>query len=95
MKLTRTELKHLEGLSRIAIDASKEEEYFKKLSTIVDYISVLSKVDTEGIKPTSQVTNLEKGLRDDEVTPSMSQEDVLKNSKHTWKGYFKIPKVIE
>lgn len=95
MKLTTKDLAYLEKLSRIGIATKAKNAYLKKLSAVIGYVSQLASVQVEGIQPTSQVTNLENVLREDIVKPSMLQEDVLANSKHTLKGYFKVPKVVE
>lgn len=95
MKLTTKDLEHLEALSRITLPASQEETYLEKLSEVLIYLEQLEKVETSGVIPTSQVTELKSGLREDEVRPGLPQEDVLKNSKHTLNGYFKVPRVIE
>ena len=89
------EFEHLEKLSRIQIVKDKIDEYITKISGIVSYIGRLQEVDTKGVLPTAQVTNLSKALREDEVKESLSQQDVLKNSKHIQDGYFKVPKVVE
>ena len=93
--LTVAELEKLEKLSKIPLTQGKEREYIKKLGDIVSFISILSSIDTEGIEPISQVTGLSDALREDSIKPSFSQDEVLKNSKHAYRGYFKVPKVIE
>jgi aspartyl-tRNA(Asn)/glutamyl-tRNA(Gln) amidotransferase subunit C len=94
MQLGEDDLLHLEKLSRITLPKAQEKSYKEKLGAIIDYVSKLSALKTQGVEPTSQVTKLVNRLREDEIAPSLPQIDVLKNSKHAHKGYFKLPKVV-
>lgn len=92
--LSIKDLKYLENLSKIPLDKEKEEKYLENLSKIIDYIKKLDNLDTKKILPTTHVTNLENVVREDVVRPSMSQADALRNTKYSFKGYFKIPKIV-
>ena len=78
------------------LDLTKEEEgkFVKDFKEILDAFSVLDKCDTKGIEVSAQALPINVNLREDEVEPSFSNEDVLKNVKHKKDSYFKGPKAV-
>lgn len=93
--LTNKDLAYLERLSKIELSNDLKDRFITTISDILKYVEKLFNIDTKNVPITTHVANLENVLRDDIIKPSLSQEEVLMNSKHTYKGYFKIPKVIE
>ncbi len=84
-------------LANLPIKDSEVELFSKQLTSILDIVSKLQKVDTEGIVPTAQVTGQNTVLRDDEIDASrtFSQEEALANAKKTKNGFFVVPAVFE
>jgi len=95
MKLTKEQLLHITNLVKIPLLDEEQQSYIEKVSVVIDYVSQLQEINTDNVKQTSQVTNLENVFREDVVLESLSQKDALRNSKHTQGGYFKIPKIID
>lgn len=93
--LTDQEVKHVADLAKL--DLTKEDliNFQKQLTDIVEFVGSLKKVDTQNIEPTSQVTGLENVFREDEVTPSLTQEEVLSSAKRKYKGYFVVDAIFE
>ena len=81
-------------LSQMTPSPALKEKLQKQLKQTVVYIEELNAVDTTNIVPTNQVTKLENVLREDVVTPSLSQEEALMNSKHTHNGLFIVDAVL-
>jgi len=86
---------HVARLANLKIKEKEKKKFQKQLSSILEYISKLQEVDTKNIEITSQVTGLENILREDEVKPSLSQEEVLSNAKSTQNGLFKVKAILE
>jgi aspartyl-tRNA(Asn)/glutamyl-tRNA(Gln) amidotransferase subunit C len=86
---------HVARLANLKIKEKEKKKFQKQLSSILEYISKLQEVDTKNIEITSQVTGLENILREDEVKPSLSQEEVLSNAKSTKKGLFKVKAILD
>ena len=95
-KLTKQGVLHVASLAKIALDASEVEKYANQLSSIVDYFSQLSEVDTKDTEPTSQTTGLENVFRQDEVKSEncLSQESVVAGSDKIYNGYFKVGAIL-
>lgn len=82
-------------LANLPLTNEEKEKFEKQLAETLDYVAQLEEIDTEGIEPTSQVTGLENVTREDELKPSLSQDDALKNTKSKHNGLFKVPAVLE
>ena len=90
----KLDVKHIAKLANLTLFEEEEKKFEKQLEETVEYIEGLSEVDTTNIEPTSQVTGLENVTREDEISPSLSQEDALKNAKSTHNGYFKVKGIL-
>lgn len=56
-------------LANLPLTSAEEKKFGKQLSSILDYMEVLNKVDTSNVEPTSQVTGLKNVMREDETEP--------------------------
>jgi aspartyl-tRNA(Asn)/glutamyl-tRNA(Gln) amidotransferase subunit C len=89
------DIKHVAKLANLSLNSDEEEKFSKQLEETLKHMENLNQVDTNGVEPTSQVTGLENVLREDEVRPSLSQEDALKNAKSTHNGLFKVKGILQ
>ncbi|EKD86171.1 MAG: Glutamyl-tRNA(Gln) amidotransferase subunit C [uncultured bacterium] len=81
-------------LANLPLTDEEKKKFESQLGETIQYIEGLNEVDTEGIEPTSQVTGLENVLREDEIKPSLSQEQALSNAKSTHNGFFKVKGIL-
>lgn len=88
------DIDHVAKLANLTLTDEEKTKFEKQLGETVEYIEGLSEINTEGIEPTSQVTGLENITREDEITPSLSQKDALKNAKSTHNGFFKVKGIL-
>ncbi len=95
-KLTKQDVQHVADLAKLSLSDEEVEKYTDQLSSIINYISELSRVDTEGNEPTSQTTGLENVDRKDQVKSdeSLTQEQALSGSDNTYNGYFKVKAIL-
>ena len=66
-----------------------------QLSSILDHVDRLSELDTAGIEPTAHVLDVTTVMRDDNVMPSWSAEQVLANAPRRERDYFVVRAVLE
>ena len=95
MEITREEINHLAELSNF--DLSEEEKVALEgdLKNIIDYISQLDELDTEGVEPTYQVFEMENVWRADEILPQDATREQLLDLTKEQKDYqIKVPKVL-
>lgn len=77
MKLTREEVEKLAHLARLNLTSDELTKYSDELTEILDYVNILSEVDTSGTYETSQVTGLSNVSREDIVDMSLCTPDEL------------------
>ena len=94
MALTREEVLKVAGLARLEFSESEIEKFQEELNEILGYIDTLDELDTLETKPLSQVNADKNNLREDEVKPSLSVKDALKNSPESIDGTVVVPKVV-
>src|SRR5579884_4224643 len=95
MQLTKDEVKKVAKLADLPISDEQDELYSEQLSKILDYIDHLNTAQTEGVEPTFNVSGLSNVWSEDEVEPSLPQDEVLRNAPNTAKGYFVTKGVFE
>jgi aspartyl-tRNA(Asn)/glutamyl-tRNA(Gln) amidotransferase subunit C len=96
-KLTVSDIEHISSLAKLPLRKSEIEKYRRQLSNILDHVSELAKVDTDGIEATSQTTGLSGVSRKDEVDSSrlLSQDEALSGKDNTQNGYFVVKRLID
>jgi len=94
MTLSLDEVNHIAELARLALTDEEKERYREQLSAILDYAARLQELDTTGIPPTASVLLPMTRLRTDEVVESLSQADVLANTKSSTDAQFRVPPVF-
>ncbi|PIT86559.1 MAG: Asp-tRNA(Asn)/Glu-tRNA(Gln) amidotransferase GatCAB subunit C [Candidatus Magasanikbacteria bacterium CG10_big_fil_rev_8_21_14_0_10_43_6] len=67
MKVSVQEVENIAELAHLSLTAEETKQYAEQLSVILEYISMLNEVDTEGVEETCQVTGLMNVTREDEV----------------------------
>lgn len=95
MKITDTQVLHVADLARIRLDSSEVKRYQKELNSILEYMDMLSEVDTEGAKPLQHTLPITNVFRPDQARQSQDLSDVLKNAPRHEDGSIVVPKVIE
>lgn len=96
-KLSLDEVKHVAKLANLELSDEELEIFRPQLSSIVDLIDQLQKLNTESEQMTAQVTGLVNIFREDTIdaTRQLTQEQALKNAKKTYNGFFVVPKVLD
>lgn len=92
--MPKIDVKKVASLAMLPLSEDEEKLYQKQLEETLEYVEKLESVNTKGVEPTSQVTGLENVLREDEASFSLSQEDVLKNTKTTHNGFIKVDAIL-
>ena len=85
---------HVARLSRLELSAEEREKFRDQLGEILAYVRRLDALDLTDVPPTAHVRPMANVLRDDEVRPSLTQEEALANAPAVEQGYFVVPPVI-
>jgi aspartyl-tRNA(Asn)/glutamyl-tRNA(Gln) amidotransferase subunit C len=89
------DVKYVAHLARLALTPEEEQRIGAQLAQVLDYIEKLKEVDVSGVEPTAHAFPLINVTRPDEVRPSMSNEDALRNAPAQANGLFIVPKIVE
>lgn len=85
----------MDKTAQIAFIRLTEEEKKKFEGSILKEVEGLKKVgDLSDINPTTKITKA-VAYRKDQVVPSSSRDDLLKNAKGYSNGAFTVPKIVE
>ena len=95
MRLSIEEVRHIALLARGAMTDEELERMRDEMSNILDHFDVLQQVDTEGVEPTAHTADVRSVMRDDEVRPSATKEDVLSNAPLREEDFLRVRAVLE
>ena len=87
-------VKHIAKLANLPLLGKEEKKFEKQLNEVLSYVEKLNEKDIKKVEETSQITGLKNVAREDKETSSLTQEEVLSNSKSNHNGMFKIPKIL-
>jgi len=85
----KIDVKHVAELSRISLTQEELEKFTPQMETILESVSVLKDVNTDGVQPMKSHVKLED-LREDSPINGLTQEEVLKNAKYKANGCIKV-----
>ncbi len=95
MKVDLREVEHVSRLARIYLTDTEKSKFSAELSSILEYMDLLSEVDTTDVTPTVHTLSIINALRHDARKPSIPHDDALQNAPSESNGMFSVPKVIE
>jgi aspartyl-tRNA(Asn)/glutamyl-tRNA(Gln) amidotransferase subunit C len=95
MDISRQEVEHVARLARLELTGDEKLTFTRQLSSILTYMDQLKTVDTTGVEPTATVLPVTNVFREDEVQPSLSQEQAVANAPDQSGGFFRVPRILE
>ncbi len=95
MSIDKTTVSKIASLARIKVTDKDLDYYAPQLQNILDWADQLQEVDTNGVEPLANVSEIALTLREDKVTDGNIQSDVLKNAPESVEGFFVVTKIVE
>jgi aspartyl-tRNA(Asn)/glutamyl-tRNA(Gln) amidotransferase subunit C len=98
------EVERVAELANLVLSAEEKPHMQRDLNAILGYVAQLNELDTAGIEPMAQVSDLldsivdaghGDALRADGLRPSLDRAGVMAEAPETDGAFFKTPKVIE
>lgn len=90
MKITEADVEYVAKLANLEVADDEKKELAQQLSSIVEYVEQLNKLDVSSVVPTTQILeNVKHAVREDRVVLRTGSSDAAKSGKP-----FKVPKVI-
>tara|TARA_Y100001970_G_scaffold162294_1_gene198421 strand:- start:185 stop:466 length:282 start_codon:yes stop_codon:yes gene_type:complete len=82
-------------LSRLKIDAEKEDKIINDLDNIIAFVDQLNDADTNNIEPLSNPLEKTAKTRKDDVTAKNLKKELLEIAPSSNEDYFLVPRVVE
>ena len=99
-KVTVEEVARVAELAHLELTRDETGHMLNDLNAILDYVAALNELDTRGVAPLAQVSELGDAAgtgtaRADRLLASLDRAAVLSQAPETDEVFFKVPKVIE
>jgi aspartyl-tRNA(Asn)/glutamyl-tRNA(Gln) amidotransferase subunit C len=94
MRLTREEVEYVAALARLGLSDAEITRLQDQLSSILEHIAAIDRLDTEAIPPTAQVIAMTNVMRPDVVSGSLPREAVLENAPRQSDGFFEVHAIL-
>ncbi len=95
MTLKTEDVRNIAHLARLHIDEADIEQYVTDLSSILDLVDEMNRVDSSGVTPLANPLDATQRLRDDEVTETDQRDKFQRIAPDVEQGFYRVPKVIE
>lgn len=90
----REEVAGIARLARIAVSEEELDHLAGQLDTIVEAVSAVQAVDTEGVEPMSHPHSIEAGMRPDVQRTTLTQEQALDQAPEVEEDRFMVPQIL-
>lgn len=94
-ELTGEQVRQVGQLARLELTEEEIAGLTTDLNALMGHFQQLEELDTTNVEPTFHVLELSNVLRQDEVLPSLSVEDVVANAPVSDGPFFVVPRIVE
>ena len=95
MTIDRATVDHVARLARLDLSEEERERMGAELSKILEHVETIQAMDLDDVEPTAHALPIKNIMRPDEVTPSLTPEDALRNAPQSEDGRFLVPRIVE
>ena len=89
------DIKYVAHLARLHLTDEEQQKFGTQLGQVLGYIEKLREVDVSQVEPMAHAVPLINVTRPDEIRPSLSNEEALRNAPAQANGLFIVPKIVE
>ena len=93
-RISADDVRKVAKLARLDLPEEKIATYTGQLESILDYVSQLAEIDTEGVPETTRAVEVTNVTREDGVTPTPIREDILNQAPLREGDFFRVPKIL-
>jgi aspartyl-tRNA(Asn)/glutamyl-tRNA(Gln) amidotransferase subunit C len=93
-RITPDDVRKVAKLARLDLEEAKITTYANQLERILDYVSHLESIDTEGVLPTTRAVEVVNVTRDDQVEPTPVREQLLDLAPQREGDFFRVPRIL-
>lgn len=95
MSIDKSTVSKIATLARIKVTDEDLAYFAPQLQNILAWAEQLQEVDTTGVEPLANVSEIALTLRKDAVTDGNIQSDILANAPESTEGFFVVTKIVE
>ena len=81
-------------LARLELSEAEIDTITTQMGDILDYMNLLTEVDTNGVEPMAHALDVSDVFRDDAVLPSIERADALANAPRADGECYLVPAVL-
>lgn len=93
-EFSRDDVSHIARLARIALKDDELDDIATQLDTIIDAVSKVQSVDTDGVEPMSHPHSIEAGMREDVQKTTLTQAEALDQAPAVEEDRFVVPQIL-
>ena len=93
-RISADDVRKVAKLARLDLPEEKIATYTGQLESILDYVSQLAEIDTEGVPETTRAVEVTNVTRADGVTPTPVREEILNQAPLREGDFFRVPKIL-
>ena len=93
-RISSDDVRKVAKLARLDLPEEKIATYTGQLESILDYVSQLAEIDTEGVPETTRAVEVINVTREDGVTPTPVREEILNQAPLREGDFFRVPKIL-
>ena len=93
-RISSDDVRKVAKLARLDLPEEKIATYTGQLESILDYVSQLAEIDTEGVPETTRAVEVTNVTREDGVTPTPVREEILNQAPLREGDFFRVPKIL-
>jgi aspartyl-tRNA(Asn)/glutamyl-tRNA(Gln) amidotransferase subunit C len=95
MTITDETIDYVGILAKLELSDEEKEQAKKDMTNMLDYVSKLDELDTDGVEAMSHAFPVSNVFREDVVTNGDDRDNMLKNAPESKDGCYKVPRTFE
>ena len=95
MVIDKDHILKLADLAKITISEEEVDSYISDINKIIELVSQIKDVDTDGVEPLSNVLDQLSETREDRSTINLDRDDAMENAPDSDGVYFQVPPTIK
>ena len=93
-RISADDVRKVAQLARLDLPEEKIATYTGQLESILEYVSQLEGIDTEGVPETTRAVEVTNVTREDGVTPTLVRDEILHQAPQREGDFFRVPKIL-
>lgn len=95
MKIDSGQIAKVSRLARLELTETEKNEFSRQLSDIISYVEKINELDTDSVKPSDHVVDINNVFRGDKASNSLDRKDIEAIAPDFKGGYFIVPRILE